>query len=257
MFYKFYYLSWKKKQNRTFAETKYMDKPEIIYRDEYLVAVNKPVDLAVHKNSHMPHDAAYLTKWAGQYFDCSVYNVHRLDAKTSGVVLLAFSSGIAGKLTQQFERGLINKRYIALVREFPGEKGLLDKPVMNKKKGKLVPAKTVYKTLHTIQTNISYKTFENIKISEVELRPHTGKWHQLRQHMALERNDIVGDNQHGDRTMNHIIEDRTNIKRLMLHAQSLAFTHPITEHEMLIETNLPNDFNDLLERLQSDATSTK
>ncbi|PLX24784.1 MAG: hypothetical protein C0599_01725 [Salinivirgaceae bacterium] len=226
-----------------------MSKPEIIYRDEYLVVVNKPVDLPVHKNSHMPNDAPYLTKWAGQYFDCSVYNVHRLDAKTSGIVLLAFSSEIAGKLTQQFERGLVNKKYLALVREFPGEKGLLDKPVMNKRKGRLVPAKTVFKTVRTIQTDITYKEFENIRISEVELRPHTGKWHQLRQHMALERNDIVGDNQHGDRTMNHIIEERTGIKRLMLHAQSLAFTHPITEQEMLVESNMPDEFEELIAKL--------
>ena len=227
-----------------------MDKPEIIYRDEYLVAINKPVDLPVHKNSHMPKDAPYLTKWGGQYFDSSVYNVHRLDAKTSGVVLMAFSSEIAGKLTQQFERGLINKKYVTLVREFPGEKGLLDKPVMNKRKGKLVPAKTVFNTVRTIETDITYKTFENIKLSLVELRPHTGKWHQLRQHMALERNDIVGDNHHGDRTMNHIIEERTGIKRLMLHAQSLVFNHPITEQDVLLESDLPDDFNIMLELLQ-------
>ena len=64
-----------------------MDK-SFIYRDEYLVAIDKPVDLPVHRNSHMPHDAPYLTKWAGAFFNCSVYNVHRLDAKTSGIVVL-------------------------------------------------------------------------------------------------------------------------------------------------------------------------
>jgi len=220
-----------------------MDKPHVLYRDEYLVAIDKPVDLPVHRNSHMPHDAPYLTKWAGQNFDCSVYNVHRLDAKTSGVVVLAFSPEIAGKLTQQFERRMVKKTYVALVRAAPAKEGVFEKPVMNKKKGKLVSAATSFRTLKTIQTDISYKDFTNIPLSVVELKPQTGRWHQLRQHLALERNDIIGDNQHGDRTLNHIVEERTGCKRLYLHATSLEVTHPETGKDMLFNSALPQAFN--------------
>ncbi|MFO7864679.1 MAG: pseudouridine synthase, partial [Salinivirgaceae bacterium] len=217
--------------------------PQVIFSDSHLALINKPVDLPIHKNSHMVHDALYLTKWAGEHFDRSVYNVHRLDAKTSGVVVVAFDPKTAGHLTQQFERREVSKHYFAIVRQSPGAAGVLNKPVMNKKKGKLVPAITAFKTIKTVQTSIQYKEFDDISLSLVELQPKTGRWHQLRQHMALERNDIVGDNQHGDRTLNHIIEDMTNTKRLYLHAGKITFTHPHTNAEMVFDVELPEEFD--------------
>jgi tRNA pseudouridine65 synthase len=220
--------------------------PQVIFSDSYIAVINKPVDLPIHKNSHMVHDAPYLTKWAGEYFGQSVYNVHRLDAKTSGIVVVAFDPKTAGHLTQQFERREVSKRYYAIVRQTPGAAGVLDKPVMNKKKGKLVPATTAFKTIKTIHTSIRYKEFDDISLSLVELQPKTGRWHQLRQHMALERNDIVGDNQHGDRTLNHIAEEMTNTKRLYLHAGQLKFVHPHTNVEMVFDSLLPLEFNQLL-----------
>ncbi len=223
-----------------------MTDPEIIYQDTALIVVNKPVDLPIHKNDHMPHDAPYLTKWIGQKLNKPVWNVHRLDAKTSGIVVLALDKNTAHSLTLQFEKKEVQKKYLAIVREFPGETGTFEKPVKKNKKGKLVKAITHFKTLQTAQTNITYRTFENIRLSLVELEPETGRWHQLRQHLALERNDIIGDNQHGDRMLNHIIEDITGEKRLYLHASELSFTHPESGKVLSFGAEVPVGFKKLI-----------
>ena len=107
----------------------------IIYQDDYLIVCDKPINLPVHKNDFMPHDAPYLTKVIGQLTQKSVYNVHRLDSKTSGLIVLAFSPEMAKNLTLQFERKEVEKTYYALVKGNPGS-GTFDENVLIKKKEK-------------------------------------------------------------------------------------------------------------------------
>ena len=83
----------------------------IIYQDDHIVVCNKLVNLPVHKNDFMPHDAPYLTKLVGNELGRSIYNVHRLDAKTSGIIILALSPEVAKNLTLQFERKQVKKNY--------------------------------------------------------------------------------------------------------------------------------------------------
>jgi tRNA pseudouridine65 synthase len=107
----------------------------ILFQDEQLIVVNKPINLPVHKNDFMPHDAPYLTKLIGDITGKWIYNVHRLDSKTSGVMVLAFSSEVAHNLTLQFERKEVNKTYCAIVQGNPGE-GTFSEKVLVKKKSK-------------------------------------------------------------------------------------------------------------------------
>ena len=219
---------------------------EIIYKDSEIIVCNKPVDLPVHKNDFMPNDAPYLTKIIGQKFDRSVYNVHRLDSKTSGLIVLAFSPENAKNLTLQFERKEVEKIYNALVKGNPGS-GTFNENVLIKKRGKKKQAITHFKTIETIQTDISYKEFENIEISFVEIQLETGKWHQIRQHFAMHRFDILGDTHHGDWTLNRIITEKTGIKRLFLHAESLSFTHPISQETIRFKSSTPREFQQVLQ----------
>lgn len=92
---------------------------EIIYQDNDLIVCNKPINLPVHKNNFMPHDAPYLTKQIGQMLNKNVYNVHRLDSKTSGLIVLALNTETAKSLTLQFERKEVAKTYYALVKGNP------------------------------------------------------------------------------------------------------------------------------------------
>jgi tRNA pseudouridine65 synthase len=218
----------------------------ILFQDEQLMVVDKPVDLPVHKNDFMPHDAPYLTKLAGDITGKWIYNVHRLDSKTSGVIVLAFSSEVAHDLTLQFERKEVNKTYYAIVQGNPGE-GTFSGKVLVKKRSKFKkPAVTNFKTLRTVQTEISYKEKENVSLSFVEVNPETGRWHQLRQHFAKNMFDILGDSHHGDFTLNKIITEKTGVKRLFLHAGKLEFTHPETKERMSFKAPLPVEFETVL-----------
>jgi len=214
----------------------------VLYQDEHLIAVNKPVDLPVHKNDFMPHDADYLTKLVGDMTGKWIYNVHRLDSKTSGVIVLAFSSEVAHQMALLFEQKKIQKKYMAIVQGEPGE-GSFDRKVLVKKKSKFKkPAVTNFKTIKTVHTNISYKEKENVKLSMVDIDPETGRWHQIRQHFAQHQFDILGDSHHGDFTLNKIVAEQTGIKRLFLHATELEFVHPVTNEKMLLTCDLPEEF---------------
>jgi len=217
-----------------------------LFEDEHLLVVNKPVNLPVHKNDFMPNDAPYLTKLVGEMKEKWIYNVHRLDSKTSGVIVLALSKETAHRLTLQFEQKKVEKRYLAIVQGNPG-KGSFTKKVLVRKKTKFKKsALTNYSTLKTIQTSISYKEKENVQLSLVEVKPETGRWHQLRQHFAQNRNDILGDTHHGDFTLNRIISEASGIKRLFLHASFIKFKHPVTGEVIEITSELPHEFEKIL-----------
>lgn len=218
----------------------------VLYQDEHLIVVDKPIDLPVHKNDFMPNDAPYLTKLLGDLTGKWIYNVHRLDSKTSGVMVLAFSKEIAHELALQFERKEVQKTYFAIVQGNP-EQGTFDEKVLVKKKTKFKkPAITHFKTLRTVQTRISYKEKENISLSLVEIKPETGRWHQLRQHFAKNRFDIVGDTHHGDFTLNKILTEKTKIKRLFLHAGEISFNHPANNEQVTFTAKLPIEFDTLI-----------
>jgi len=227
---------------KSFSGMEHSFEIEILHQDEHLIVVNKPVDLPVHKNDFMPHDAPYLTKLIGNTTEKWVLNVHRLDSKTSGVIVLAFTKEVAHDLTQQFEKKEVKKTYLAIVQGEPGE-GKFERKVLVKKKSKYKkPAITNYKTIDTVQTLISYKDKENIKLSLVEINPETGRWHQIRQHFAQHRFDILGDTHHGDFTLNKIITKDIGVKRLFLHAFKLEFTHPALNKKLNFKAEIPDDF---------------
>ncbi|HKI88985.1 MAG TPA: pseudouridine synthase, partial [Draconibacterium sp.] len=183
------------------------------------------------------------TKLAGDLTGKWIYNVHRLDSKTSGVIILAFSSEIAHELTLQFERKEVSKTYYAVVQGIPGDGVFNDKVLVKKKTKFKKSAITHFKTLNSITTNISYKEKENINLSLVEIHPETGRWHQIRQHFARNRFDILGDSHHGDFTLNKIVTQLTGIKRLYLHAEKIEFIHPITTTPIKIVSEIPAEFN--------------
>lgn len=218
----------------------------ILYQDEQLIAVDKPVDLPVHKNKHMAYDAPYLTKLVGEITGQWVYNVHRLDAKTSGIILLCFSPEMARELTRQFEKRTVEKEYLAIVKG-KLEAGSFDQPVLDRKKGRRVPALTHYQALDTITTDLESKGEQAVPLTLLSLQPQTGRWHQIRQHCSQQRYDIIGDTQHGDWTLNRLITERTEVHRLCLHAQRLRFIHPVTAESLTLEAPRPAEFDRIWE----------
>ena len=219
----------------------------VIYRDDNIIVVDKPAGLPVHKNDFMPHDAPYLTKLLGDITGQWIFNVHRLDSKTSGIMVLAFSSEMARELTQQFERREVDRKYVAVVQGNPGEGTFSQKGVVKKKSKFMKPAVTHFKTLETVETGISVKEKSDILMSLVEITLETGRWHQIRQHFAKNRYDIVGDSHHGDFAFNRAITERTGNNRLLLHALSLEFTLPVTQERKQFVSSVPQEFEKIME----------
>ncbi|MDZ7776085.1 MAG: pseudouridine synthase [Bacteroidales bacterium] len=189
---------------------------------------------------------------AGQLTGKSVYNVHRLDSKTSGVMILAFSPATAKALTGLFEERMVRKEYVALVKGDPGA-GTFDNKVVVKKKSRFKkPAITHYRTLNITHTKMVTKEGDPLKLSLVLLQPETGRWHQLRQHLANNRTDIIGDTHHGDFSLNRQIFEKTGVKRLMLHASQLSFIHPGTGKNVIFKSELPEEFSRLVRNMEED-----
>lgn len=238
--------------NTNISDELFNSDPNVLFQDNEIIVVEKPAGLPVHKNDFMVHDAAYLTKITGLMTGRRIYNVHRLDAKTSGVMVMAFSSDTAKKLAIQFERKEVIKKYLAIVQGNPGE-GTFNSKVLIKKKHKIrKDAVTNYKTLESIITDISCKGKDNIVLSLVEIFPETGRWHQIRQHFAVNRFDIAGDNHHGDFTLNKIIAERTGIKRMLFHASYLKFLNPQTNELLEFNSLMPAEFRKVMDNLKSD-----
>jgi tRNA pseudouridine65 synthase len=161
-------------------------------------------------------------------------------------MVLAFSPDTARELTLQFERKEVMKSYLAVVQGNPGAGTFRDKVLVKKKSKFRKDAVTHFKTLKSVETSIDCKEKANIILSLVEIKPETGRWHQIRQHFAKNRFDIVGDTHHGDFLLNKIVAEKTGIKRLLLHASSLAFVLPGTDTQKTFFSSVPEQFNQVL-----------
>ncbi len=237
-------------------------KLEIIYQDEYLVAVNKPAGLFVHR-SYMDKDEIYfalqlIRDQIGQY----VYPVHRLDRPTSGVLLFALSAEIARLMGQIFTDKTIQKTYYALTRghllgnetiDYPLKEKLDklgDKNVSRHKEPQ--QAQTAYESVLTASLPISLGKFDSVRYSLIKLRPSTGRRHQIRRHLAHLRHPVIGDINYGDNKQNPFFREYFGFKRLMLIAKKLDFVHPITNANISIEVKFDKQWLYVFDKLAWD-----
>ncbi len=223
-----------------------LTKLNIIHSDPHFIIINKPSGIPIHKNEHMPHDADYVLKSMGELTGKSIFGVHRLDAKTSGIMVFAFDPETAEKLSIQFRGRDIKKTYHALVYGKPDKEGTFDFPVKDKSKRKKLNAITRFRTLNTKTFDFPYHDKEQTAVSLVEAYPETGRFHQIRQHFGLKRHYILGDGQHGNRQLNKLLKEKIGLDRMMLHASEIAFKHPETEEIVIFNCELPEIFRQLL-----------
>ena len=206
---------------------------EILYQDEYIVAINKPRDLLVHKSfiaSDIQEYAVQLLRdQIGQY----VYPVHRLDRKTSGVLLFALSKEILKQLNDDFATRKVEKKYIAIVRGFTLDEETIDYALTNDA-GKYQEARTYYKTLQRVEVNLPFGKYLTSRYSLVEAYPDTGRQHQLRKHFKHVFHPILGSRPHGCNKQNKLWMDQFGLMAMLLHAVELSFKHPITQMDIRV-----------------------
>ncbi len=221
---------------------------EIIYQDEQIVAVNKPHGLLVHR-SKIANDAdEFALQILRDQLGMKVYPVHRIDRKTSGILLFALNPEMERQLNHLFATQAIKKEYLAIVRGFIAEKGTVDYP-LKKENGKLQEAVTHYQLLQQTEIAVPLGKHETSRYSLVKVIPETGRMHQIRKHLAHINYPIIGDRPHGCNKQNKLFKEKWEMDKMMLHASKMNFLHPDTEEIVNIEAKLTEDFQRTLKFL--------
>ncbi|KOO07080.1 tRNA pseudouridine(65) synthase TruC [Vibrio hepatarius] len=221
---------------------------EIIYQDEYFVAVNKPAGMLVHRSWLDKRETQFVMQTLRDQIGQHVFPLHRLDRPTSGVLIFALSSEVASQVMPMFANHEMEKTYHAIVRGWIEEQGRLDyalKVELDKIADKHASqdkeaqeAITDYKPLAKVEIPYSTGKFPTTRYCLMEMQPLTGRKHQLRRHMAHLRHPIVGDTTHGDGKHNKLFRDVFDSHRLLLHSSSLKFVHPFTQQEIVIKASV-------------------
>ena len=169
---------------------------QILYQDEYLVAINKPHGLLVHQSSIARNADEFAVQLLRDQIGQKVYPAHRLDRKTSGVLLFALDKSTNQSLTQQFTDKTVVKKYWAIVRGYAPNELTIDY-ALRKDNGVLQDAITKIKTLDRVEIDLPFGKHPTSRYSLVEAQPQTGRMHQIRKHMAHIFHPIIGDRPHG------------------------------------------------------------
>lgn len=220
----------------------------IIFEDEYMVAVDKPTGITVHAGSR--HNFGFIEAMRFERPDFSYIElVHRLDKDTSGILILARDKRFLRDLHTLWRResdySNLVKRYSALVRG-RWEKGVRTvetshSPDTMKFKSEKLPQVTSFSTFTPI------KEYSSCTLVEIEL--HTGKTHQARRHALQIGRPIAGDRKFGSKLFNEEMR-KFGLKRMFLHAHKIRMLHPVTEEFIEIECNLPSELTDVLSKLE-------
>ncbi len=229
---------------------------EILYQDDYMVAVNKPSGLLVHRSLIDKHETRFAMQMVRDQIGQYVYPVHRLDRPTSGVLLMALSSEIARDISIQFEQRQIDKTYLAIVRGHLSGEGLIDYPLteqldkISDKKANQNPlpkdAQTAYQCLMQAELDVEINRYPQSRFSLLKMNPKTGRKHQIRRHLAHLRHPIIYDVNYGDNKYNKYFKTLNDKTRLALHACKLELNHPLSGNRLSIKAGLDDSFNQLL-----------
>ena len=213
---------------------------ETIYEDEHLLIINKPSGLLSLSGKNPLNKDSVHYRLAQQYPNATM--VHRLDFGTSGVMVLALNKRINGHLTRQFQERTVEKTYTAILRgHIIKEEGKINIPIT--KDIENFPYQKICYT--TGKESLShYKVLEHIntpRSTRVLFTPHTGRTHQLRIHSQAIGHPILGCDLYGDNVDNTNKEgdSKTMAKRLLLHATTLNFTHPVNQERLLFKVDCP------------------
>jgi tRNA pseudouridine32 synthase/23S rRNA pseudouridine746 synthase len=206
---------------------------QILFEDEAILAINKPSGLlSLSGKNPLNFDSVHY-RLVQDFADARL--LHRLDFGTSGIILVARNKHINGLLTQQFQNRSVTKTYQALLMgKLSAEGGVINAPIA--KDAALFPRLKICelegKSALTEYQVLSY--CKQTDLSRVQFTPITGRTHQLRLHSQHIGHPILGCDLYGG-----IVDGREQATRMMLHAQTLAFTHPLTGVEMQIDCPCP------------------
>lgn len=210
----------------------------VLYEDDHILAVDKPAGMLIHP-SRVKNTGTLANRVVGYYQrtgqSCAFHPITRLDRDTFGIVLLAKNAHIHALLNELHRKGLLCKTYEALVFGGPAEdKGVIDAPIARKPLPSLLrevspegkPSVTEFRVLERGE-----------KVTRLELKPITGRTHQLRVHCSHMGYPILGDPQYGSEASKRYSEEMDILTQLLC-AKKLEFSHPITGENMCLKSKL-------------------
>jgi len=214
----------------------------VLYRDAFLAIVDKPAGLMVHDSALARGETDFAADRLREQFGCPIFLVHRLDRATSGCLLLAFDrdtasalgrmvmdSGVGTAASEEAASARVfEKDYLAICRGWPEPRFVVDHP-LDGGPGKPIrkPAITEFECLATTELAIASQGFATSRYALLRARPRTGRFRQIRRHLKHMSHHLIGDTSHGDGRHNRSFR-MLGIHRMLLHAERLAFVHPVT-----------------------------
>lgn len=233
----------------TYLRPDYLEPPvdpffEVIYEDDYLIAINKSGNLPTSPSGkYFKNTLVHVVKNAFGWDD--LYTLHRLDRETSGVLLFAKQKEIAQKMAALFREHRMKKRYLAVLnRPLPFKNVVVSAPLGRDLNSIIRIKQGVVSTGKPSQTH--FQQLETLgPYSKVNVIPLTGRTHQIRVHATYLGCPIVGDKLYGLKNDgfvqwlaqgdDYLREQNFPTHRQLLHASHLCFTHPITQKKLMIE----------------------
>lgn len=222
---------------------------DILYQDRDIVVINKPCGMVVHPaagnedgtlvNALMYH----IRDLSGIGGEMRPGIVHRLDKDTSGLILVAKNDKAHTVMSEQFKSRTMEKHYRAVAfGSFSQDTDLIDAPIarhpVDRKKMAVVPDGKPSQTEWRVIERLRGATYLDVHLL-------TGRTHQIRVHMQSVGHPLLGDKIYAPH-----IKTSVHVPRLMLHAYSLAFTHPVTGEHMELTAPIPEQFSTVLNKLR-------
>jgi 23S rRNA pseudouridine1911/1915/1917 synthase len=220
---------------------------DIKYNDEHVIVLEKPAGMVVHPGAGR-RSGTLVNALVHHFPDIRFVGpeerpgiVHRLDKETSGLMLVALSGMAHTELQRQFKQRLVEKTYLGLVwGKIKKEEGIIDWPVgRHSKRGDKMSVKS--RKPRSAETRFRVrKRYQRYTL--LEIKPITGRTHQIRVHLAASGHPIVGDVRYGKKKM------KVRASRLFLHAHRIGFFHPDTGKKMEFQSALPHEMEKFLLR---------
>jgi 23S rRNA pseudouridine1911/1915/1917 synthase len=224
---------------------------EILYRDDFLIVLNKPADMVVypaagHSNGTLMNAVAYhSSKLASVGGPLRPGVVHRLDKDTSGIIVVALDDTAYYGLVEQFRRRTIERRYKALVYgSLQKDRGEISLRIGRSESDRKKMSTRVKRGKEAVTTWNVEERFSGATLIEAKLG--TGRTHQIRVHFASIGHPVLGDRTYGRKTHLEIDRKKIAFPRQMLHAELLGFFHPVTGRYMKFRRDLPDDMMEII-----------
>jgi 23S rRNA pseudouridine1911/1915/1917 synthase len=225
---------------------------EVVFVDDDIIVVNKPAGLVVHPGAGNPDQTmvngllAQFPEVAGVGDPMRPGIVHRLDAGSSGLLVVARTQEALHDLIEQFSDHLATRRYVALVWGHPSAPhGIVDAPIGRDRRDPLKMAVVANGRYARTEYQLLEVFHRPTDLALLECHLHTGRTHQIRVHLTSIGHPLVGDSTYGDR------RPILGLSRPFLHAQELTITHPRSGEEMKFSVPLAQDLEEKLAELRA------